>query len=825
MATPSERSLRQLADELEVETEFDIVPEELTVDDPASGEAVVVELPDGGAEVSLEENIETPEIPFEANLAEYVLEQDLRHIGSELLSLIEADKRSRRDWEQTYKKGLDNLGLKIEKRTEPWPGACAATHPLLAEAVVRFQSQTIGEIFPAHGPVKTSIAGKSTQEKEKQAKRVQDYMNYVILNQMEEYRPETEKMLFSLPLAGSTFRKVYYDGTKGRPASMFLPAEDVIVNYSAIDIRSADRVTHRIKMSPNEVRKRQVSGFYRDLTLTPPSHNIEDAVGEKIDDLTGRQHTIEKDNRHILYECHCEWDIPGFEDEHGIALPYVITIDKNSQKILAIYRNWEEEDQNRVANQHFVHYEFIPGLGFYGFGLVHLIGGLAAATTALLRQLVDAGTLANLPGGLKTRGMRMKGDDTPILPGEWRDVDVPGGTIKDNIFPLPYKDPSTALYQLLVYIVEAGQRFASMADLKVADMNQEAPVGTTLAIMERAMKVQSAIQARIHAGLKQEFKMLAEIISAFTEPAYPYETDPGEGIKESDFDERIDVIPVSDPNAATMAQRIMQYQAVLQLASQQPQMYNLKLLHRQIIEVLGVANAENIVPMQEEIPPTDPITENANILNMSPVQAHQHQDHEAHLKVHRILLQDPQIQEMLNNSQAGPAIAGAIDAHVREHLAWLYRAQIEKELGAPLPPVGEPLPPDVEKRLSTLTAEAAEILLGKKQAQFIAEQNAALMQDPVIQQKERELDIRQSEVERKRIDDMTKAQLDARKAEIDRELKLIEIAQKREKEALESATELAIKDKEHYLEAVKLGKEIGEALDNIDLQNKKSSES
>ena len=639
---------------------------------------------------------------------------------------------------------------------------------MLSEAVVRFQAQTIQEIMPAQGPVKTHIWGKFTPEREKQAKRVQEYLNYQLIEVMTEYRSETEKLLFSLPLAGSAFRKIYFDPSLGRPTSMFVPAEDFVVAYNESELEQAERYTHVMNRSNNQIRKLQVSGFYRDVELTPS--NIENnSITDKYNEIGGVRPSYENDERHQLLEMHVDVDLPGYEDEDGVALPYVITIDKGSDTVLSIYRNWSEEDPHRVKKQHFVHYGYVPGIGFYNLGLIHMIGGLAKSATSLLRQLVDAGTLSNLPGGLKTRGLRIKGDDTPIMPGEFRDVDVPGGAIRDNITFLPYKEPSSVLYQLLGNIVEEGRRFASMADLKIADMNQEAPVGTTLAIMERAMKVQSAIQARIHASLKQEYKILAEIIADYTDPAYPYETDEGEAIKLEDFDDRIDVVPVSDPNASTMAQRIMQYQAALQLAAQAPNLYDMPLLHRQMMDLIGIPNADKVVPNQEEVPPKDPVTENQDMLTLAPVKAYEYQDHEAHMRVHMALKSDPQLAQEVQNSPAGGAVSGALDAHVREHLAFVFRRQIEQELGAPLPPVGEPLPPNIEKQLSVMIADAADQMMGKKQQQAQAEQMAAQQEDPIVKQRERELGIREMDVQRKQQADQAKQQLDTAKLDLDRE--------------------------------------------------------
>ena len=747
--------------------DFEMGPEGLLVaeEEMPIGDSLVTELEDGGVEIDFDPMADlmgTGTEEFDSNLAEHVDDKDLRTLANDCISMFDSDKSSRSAWESTYKEGLDQLGLEIEDRTTPWAGACGVFHPMLSEAVVRFQAQTIQEIMPAKGPVKTQIWGVLTDDREKQAKRVQDYMNYQLIEVMTEYRSETEKLLFSLPLAGSAFRKIYFDPSLGRPTSMFIPAEDFVVSYNESELEQAERYTHVMNRSTNQVRKLQVSGFYRDIELTT-SYIEENPITSKFNEIGGVSPSGDNNERHQLLEMHCDIDIPGFEDPDGVALPYVITIDKSSSTVLSIYRNWAEEDPHRVKKQHFVHYGYVPGIGFYNLGLIHMIGGLAKSATSLLRQLVDAGTLSNLPGGLKTRGLRIKGDDTPIMPGEFRDVDVPGGVIRDNITFLPYKEPSSVLYQLLGNIVEEGRRFASMADLKVADMNQEAPVGTTLAILERAMKVQSAIQARIHASLKQEYKILVGIIRDYTSPDYPYETEEGEGIKVQDFDDRIDIVPVSDPNAATMAQRIMQYQAAMQLAQQSPGLYDLPLLHREMMDLIGIPNADKIVPKPDEARPTDPVSENEDILTMKPVKAFEYQDHEAHMRVHMVLKNDPQIREQMKNNQMGSAINSALDAHVREHLAFIFRDQIEEELGVPLPPTNQPLPQDVEKRLSVLVADAADQMLGKKKAKAKAEKDAQTQKDPIVQQREKELEIRRQDVQRRAQADQAKSQLDQHK--------------------------------------------------------------
>ena len=746
--------------------DFQMGPEGLLVSEEEDdlGESLVTELDDGGVLVDFDPMAGEgeQEDQFDSNLAEFIDDDELTTLANDCISKFESDRTSRSDWEQTYKQGLDQLGLEIEDRTTPWAGACGVFHPMLSEAVVRFQSQTIQEVIPAKGPVRTQCWGVTTPERIQQAKRVQEYMNYQLLEVMTEYRSETEKLLFSLPLAGSAFRKIYFDPSLGRPASMFVPAEDFVVAYHESGLDQAERYTHIMNRSTNQVRKLQVSGFYRDIELQT-SHVEDNPITEKYNEIGGVSPSWEDNERHQLLEIHCVLDLPGFEDEDGVALPYVITIDKASAEVLSIYRNWAEEDPHRIKKQHFVHYGYVPGIGFYNLGLIHMIGGLAKSATSLLRQLVDAGTLSNLPGGLKTRGLRIKGDDTPIMPGEFRDVDVPGGVIRDNITFLPYKEPSSVLYQLLGNIVDEGRRFASMADMKVADMNQNAPVGTTLAIMERAMKVQSAIQARIHASLKQEFKILAGIIRDYTSPSYPYETEEGTEIKAEDFDDRVDVIPVSDPNASTMSQRIMQYQAAMQLAQQSPGLYDMPLLHRQMMELIGIPNADKIVPMPDEIAPTDPVSENEDLLTMKPVKAFEYQDHDAHMKVHMVLKNDPQIKEQMQNNKMGGPMNAALDAHLREHLAFVFRDQIEEELGYELPPANQPLPEDIEKRLSGLVAEAAEQMLGKKKAKAKAAADAKVQKDPIVQQRDKELKIREQDVQRKAQADQAKGATEQQK--------------------------------------------------------------
>ena len=756
------------------------MPEDALVIGIDNPDAVSIETEDGGMLIDFQPELEADEIPFDANLAEHIDEHILDAIGSELQSAYEDDKASRREWEEAYMAGLDQLGLKVEDRTTPWPGACGVHHPLLAEAVVRFQSQAISEIFPAAGPARTHIMGKITRDREEQASRVQDYMNYLMTERMTEYRSETERMLFSLPLAGSAFKKVYYDPNMERPCAMFVPSEDMVVFDGATDLNTTTRLTHVMRKTKNEIRKLQVNGFYRDEEISDTEMDV-DEVRSKYGELTGDNPSsgsnsgyLSGDSVHTLLEMHVELDLDGFEDmlegeETGIALPYVVTLDKESGTILSIRRNYYEDDSLRLRRTHFVHYEYLPGLGFYGLGLIHLIGGLVKSATSLLRQLVDAGTLANLPGGLKARGMRIKGDDTPIMPGEFRDVDVPGGTIKENISFLPYKEPSGTLFQLLNNIVEEGRRFAAITDVKVSDMNNQAPVGTTLALMEKNMKVMSAIQARLHASLKNELKILVTIIEDFGPPAYPYDVNGDPQAIAQDFDSRVDVIPVSNPNAATMSQRIMQYQSALQLAAQAPQLYDLPLLHRQMLEVLGIRDPDKIVPVDDDMKPEDPVAENMDLLNTKPIKVFQYQDHDAHIQTHMAMVQDPKIQQTMEQSPTAGATQAAVAAHVTEHLAFKYRNEIEKELGIELPPLGTELPEEIESRLSGLVAQAAQQLLDKDQQEVQEQKNQEMAEDPILQMQREELEIKKQKVQADAQADQAKQQGEQQKLELEAE--------------------------------------------------------
>ena len=715
-----------------------------------------------------EETIEVEvEDDFSVNLAEEMSEGQLSSIANDLIGDFDTDISSRKDWIQTYVDGLELLGLKIEERSEPWEGACGVYHPLLSESLVKFQAETMMSIFPAAGPVKTQIIGKETPEKKKAAERVQDDMNYQLTEVMQEYRPETERMLWGLGLSGNAFKKVYFDPSLNRQVAIFIPAEDVVVPYGASSLQYAERITHVMRKTENELRRLQVAGFYRDVDLGNPDNTL-DEVEKKIAEKLGFRATT--DDRYKLLEMHVDLDLEGYEDENdgeqtGIALPYVVTIEKGSNTVLSIRRNWDPEDETKQKRQHFVHYGYVPGFGFYYFGLIHLIGAFAKSGTSIIRQLVDAGSLANLPGGFKTRGLRVKGDDTPISPGEFRDVDVPSGAMKDNIMPLPYKEPSQTLLALLNQIVEEGRRFANTADLAVSDMSANAPVGTTLAILERTLKVMSAVQARVHYSLKQELKLLKGIIAEYTPEEYNYDpVDGGRRAKKSDYS-NVDVIPVSDPNASTMAQKIVQYQAVLQLAQGAPQMYNMPLLHRNMLDALGIKDASKLVPMAEDQKPTDPVTENQNILMGKPVKAFLYQDHQAHLMVHMNAMKDPKILQVLGQSPQAQTLQGAMQAHINEHLGFAYRKQIELQLGMNLPPQtddsGEEvnMSPEVEARLAPLLAEAAQRLLQQNQSQVAQQQAQQQAQDPLIQMQKEELQIKAQELQRKVAKDQSDAGL------------------------------------------------------------------
>jgi hypothetical protein len=707
---------------------------------------------------------------FDDNLAEYMADNKISSMASDLARDIENDKASRKDWEKSYTEGLKLLGLQMEERTEPWNGACGVFHPMITEAVVRFQAETITETFPARGPVKTKILGKITPEVKEIAANIEEDMNHELTDVMKEFRPEHERMLWSLPATGSAFKKVYFDPGLGRQVSIFVPAEDMLLPYGATDMDTCYRVTHVMRKTKNEILKLQAAGFYRDVELGEPSRSQTDIQKAK-DKETGFSDL--NDDRFTLYECHADLDLEGFEDEDedgeptGILLPYVVTMIKGTNDVLSIRRNWKEDDDLKLKRQHFVHYQYIPGFGAYGFGLFHLIGGFAKSATSLMRQLVDAGTLSNLPGGLKSRGLRIKGDDTPIAPGEFRDVDVASGSIRDSILPLPYKEPSSVLYTLLQNIVEEGRRFAATADMNVSDMSAQAPVGTTLALLERQLKVMTAVQARVHFALKQELRLLKDIIRDYTDPDYTYDPEYGtRKAKKEDYD-LVDVIPVSDPNAATMSQRVIQYQAVIQMAQMAPDIYDLPQLHRNMLEVLGIKNADKLVPIEEDMKPVDPVTENQGILKGKPVKAFLHQDHKSHIAVHSAMMQDPSIAALIGQNPQAPKIGAALQAHIAEHAGFMMRQQIEAQLGMPLPPEDEKLPPEIEIALSAMMAQAAQQVVQQSQAQAAQQQAQQQAQDPVVQMQQQELQIKQQEVQIKAQESQMKMQLEQAKMQME----------------------------------------------------------
>jgi hypothetical protein len=776
---------------------------EIEIEDPES-----VSIKAGGLEIEIEK--EDMDDEFNENLAENLDDDILTELAGDLIGEYQSDVDSRKDWVQTYVDGLELLGLKIEERTEPWPGACGVYHPLLSEAIVKFQSETIMETFPAAGPVKTSILGQETQERIEAAQRVKEDMNYQLTEVMVEYRPEHERMLWGLGLSGNAFKKVYFDPNLDRQVSLFVPAEDIVVPYGASSLETSERVTHVMRKTKNELRKLQVMGFYKDVELDDPTDTL-DEIEKKIAEQMGFK--ASQDDRYKLLEMHVYLDLPGYEDkdekgkETGIALPYVVTIEKGTETVLAIRRNYHADDPNKQKRDHFVHYGYVPGFGFYCFGLIHLIGAFAKSGTSILRQLVDAGVLSNLPGGFKTKGLRVKGDDTPIAPAEFRDVDVASGTIKDNIMTLPYKEPSQVLYTLLGTIVDEGRRFASAADLKVSDMSAQSPVGTTLAILERTLKVMSAVQARVHYAMKQEFKLLKNIIRDYTPEDYEY--DPVEGpprAKRSDYD-MVEVLPVSDPNSATMSQKVVQYQAALQLAQSAPQLYDLPLLHRQMLEVLGIRNASKLVPIEDDLKPTDPVSENMDALNEKPLKAFIYQDHAAHITVHMTMLQDPVTMQILQQNPKAQSISAAFMAHIMEHFAFQYRKNIEDKLGVPYPDPNEEMPEDMEVEISRLAAAGAQKLLQSNQAMMAQQQAQQAAQDPIVQMQQQELQLKAAEVQRKAAKDQMDAQLRMQQQQIEQQ----RIATQTEVEGAKLGAQIA-KDKTQ--------KEFDEATRAVDMQIK-----
>ena len=766
---------------------------EIEIEDPES-----VKLSIEGEEI-LEMRQGEGEGDFNENLVDVLDEGTIQSLAGDLSEDIDNDLASRKDWEQMYKDGITLLGLKFEERTEPWDGACGVFHPMITEAVVRFQSDTIMETFPARGPVRTQIVGKETPEKKEAATRVEEDMNYQLTEKMPEYRPEHEKMLWNLPSAGSAFKKVYYDPSLERQVSIFIPAEDVILPYGVSEINTCHRITHVMRKNKNDLLKLMNAGFYKDVELGEPSKFTSD-IQERKDKETG--FSASYDDRFEIYESHVDLDIPGYEDldkdgePTGIALPYVVTMIRGTDEVLAIRRNWKEEDPLKLKRHHFVHYQYIPGYGAYGFGLFHLIGGYAKSATSIMRQLVDAGTLSNLPGGLKARGLRIKGDDTPISPGEFRDVDLGSGNIRDNILPLPYKEPSMVLSGLMDKIVEEGRRFAATSDMKIADMSNQAPVGTTLAILERTLKVMSAVQARVHYSMKQELQLLAAIIRDYTDDEYTYEPEDGTArAKKADYS-NVEVLPVSDPNAATLSQRVVQYQAVIQLAQMAPQIYNLPVLHRQMLEVLGIKHASKLVPLEEDQKPKDPVTENQNVLKGKPLKAFSYQDHEAHIKVHQMAMQDPIVQQLIGQNPMAQVIQSAMQAHIAEHVGYAYRNKIELALGVALPSSEDELPDEMEKEISRLMAEAAPQVLAESQAMAAQQQAQQNAQDPVLQMQMQELELKKQEL-----------QLKAQKIQVDGAAKMDELAMK--KQDLEAKAQL---------EMVKISQDMTKNRENLQIK-------
>jgi len=743
--------LKDLEGDLEGMEEMEIPEMEIEIVDPES-----VTLSDGSMEITIMPGMDGDVSEFGGNLAEMMSEDDLDELSGELVGQVKADIEARKDWADTFVKGLDVLGFKYEQRTDPWEGACGVNSTVLAEAAIRFQAETMSETMPAAGPVKTKILGIETKEKDEAAARVMADMNYELTENMVEYRPEHERMLYSLGLAGSAFKKVYFDPNLGRQAAIYISAEDVIVPYGASNIESAERVTHVMRKTKNELKKLQAAEFYRDIDLGEPEPYHTDIEEKKAEE---GGYSLTDDDRYAIYEIHADLLIEGIDDEDGIARPYVVTIERGSGEVLAVRRNYEEGDPLTLKRQHFVHYNYVPGFGFYGLGLIHIIGGYARAGTSLIRQLVDAGTLSNLPGGLKSRGLRIKGDDTPIEPGEFKDVDVPSGSIRDNIMPLPYKEPSQTLLALLNQITTEGRRLGAISDMDISDMSANAPVGTTLALLERTLKPMAAVQARVHYAMKQEFKLLKAIMAEYAPEDYAYIPARGEvGAKREDY-MMVDVIPVSDPNNSTMAQRVVQYQTVLQMSAQAPQIYDLPQLHRQMIEVLGVKNADKLVPTKDDAKPTDPISENMDALVGKPMKAFIYQDHEAHIATHTSFMQDPMMAQMIGQNPQAKQIMASLQAHIAEHLGFAYRTKIEEKLGVPLPAPNEEMDEDMEVQLSRLVADAGKQLTQANQKQAAQQKAQQQQQDPIIQMKQAELQIKQAEEQRKAQKDQTEVQI------------------------------------------------------------------
>jgi hypothetical protein len=801
-----DRGLYSAPEGLEPEVDIELGDEEGAEIEVEIVDPEVVTLDDGSMEITLIPDAEIGDLTeFDANLAEFLEDGDLNSLANDLVGYVTSDIDGRKEWADTFVKGLDVLGFKYEERTDPWEGACGVYSNVLAEAAIRFQAEAMSETFPAAGPVKVKVLGEETKEKLEAAQRVKADMNYELTERMVEYRSEHERMLYSLGLAGSAFKKVYYDPNLGRQVAVYIPAEDVIVPYGASHIETAERVTHIMRKTKNELRKLQAAGFYRDVELGDPEPFHTDIEERKAEE---GGYSLNDDDRFTVYEIHADLVIEGIDDEDDIAKPYVVTIERGTNEVLAIRRNWNPDDPLTLKRQHFVHYVYVPGFGFYGLGLIHIIGGYAKAGTSLIRQLVDAGTLSNLPGGLKSRGLRIKGDDTPIEPGEWKDVDVPSGSIRDNIMPLPYKEPSQTLLALLNQITTEGRRLGAISDMNISDMSANAPVGTTLALLERTLKPMAAVQARVHYAMKQEFKMLKQIMAEYAPAEYSYQPHRGEvSARQMDY-MMVDVIPVSDPNSSTMAQRVVQYQAVLQMAQQAPQIYDLPQLHRQMIEVLGIKNADKLVPTKDDAKPTDPVSENMDALIGKPIKAFIYQDHDAHIATHMAFMQDPMIAQTIGQNPQAQQIMMSLQAHIAEHLGFSYRKQLEDKLGAPLPPPGEELPEDIEVQLSRLVAQAGQQLTQAHQQQAAAQQAQQQAQDPMIQMQQAELQLKAQEAQRKAQKDMADLQL--RAAEQQRK------AQKDQADAALEAQKLQLDQTELAVEAQKDGIKLKQARQQAD---------
>ena len=782
-----EKSIAQLLDTpQEMEIEIETADEEQL---PLFESDDTIMLEDGSAIVGYMEEEENISGDFFANLTEEMEDEELGELSSELISSYKDDLESRQDWLEQYTNGLDLLGIKTDDREEPFRGASGVYHPLIAESATQFQAGAYKELLPPGGPTQTRIIGEETEEVIAQAERVRNYMNFMVLDVMEEFDPETDQMLFYLPLSGSTFKKTYFDPTLNRPVSKFVMPDDLVVSYTESSLASSPRFTHVVNMNLNDVRKLQVSGFYRDIELFPDDTDDVDDAKDKIQELTGFRRNIQGADSVTLLEMHVDLDLPGYEDkdedgeETGIAIPYIVTIHEESNEILAIRRNYRQDDLKKSKIRYFTHYKFLPGLGFYGFGLIHMIGGLTKSATSILRQLIDAGTLANLPAGFKARGLRVRDEDLPLQPGEFRDVDAPGSSIREAIMPLPYKEPSATLLQMLGVLIESGRRFASVTDINVGEGSQANPVGTTIALLEQGTKVLSAIHKRLHYAQRQELRILAEVIKNYLPPEYPYRVPGGidSGVKVDDFDDRIDILPVSDPAMFSMSQRVTLAQTQLQLAQSAPQLHDLHEAYRRMYGALGIQNIDKILPPKDEASPKDPVSENMDALTGKPLKAFESQNHDAHVATHSAFLQDPNVQKNAIAMQS-------LMAHMQEHLAMKYKQQVEQILGTQLPAEGQVLPPEQEAMLAQATAQATQ------QISQMAQQAAGTgPSDPIVMLKQQELQIQQQEVQRKAMADQARNQLEAAKLQQQAELKEAEITSDEDIAALRANVTLATK--------------------------------